>query len=228
MVEGPCAPSGALSHPTSPALTCAAQPYDDPYKPHTCEELLKWKFAHMNSVDFKLKCTMQGGKVRVRLVALCGHSPRRWAPRTMALTALVCVSCADCQLPLHQGTAPCSNQYRVPPSLTRTSAGGQRPGHGLPAVRDEHGARPGPGRAPRPGAAARGARLLPPGPAAGQWGPPALAGQGGWACTPLVTCMCCAVCWDKAEQVIEEPSAACCWCCQRCPALALSTALQCI
>lgn len=31
------------------------QPYDDPYAPLTCHELLKWKFAHMNSVDFKLR-----------------------------------------------------------------------------------------------------------------------------------------------------------------------------
>lgn len=31
------------------------QPHDDPYAPLTCQELLKWKFAHMNSVDFKLR-----------------------------------------------------------------------------------------------------------------------------------------------------------------------------
>ena len=30
------------------------QPADDPYKALTCHELLKWKFAHLNSVDFKL------------------------------------------------------------------------------------------------------------------------------------------------------------------------------
>lgn len=30
------------------------QPHDDPYKPLTCEELLKWKFAHLNSVDFRV------------------------------------------------------------------------------------------------------------------------------------------------------------------------------
>jgi mRNA-capping enzyme len=33
------------------------QPYDEFYKPLTCESLLKWKFAHLNSVDFKLKVT---------------------------------------------------------------------------------------------------------------------------------------------------------------------------
>lgn len=31
------------------------QPCDDAYVPLTCEELLKWKFAHMNSVDFKVR-----------------------------------------------------------------------------------------------------------------------------------------------------------------------------
>ena len=30
------------------------QPYDDPYMPRTCDDLLKWKFDHLNSVDFKL------------------------------------------------------------------------------------------------------------------------------------------------------------------------------
>ena len=30
------------------------QPYDDPYIPRTYPHLLKWKFPHMNSVDFKL------------------------------------------------------------------------------------------------------------------------------------------------------------------------------
>jgi mRNA-capping enzyme len=31
------------------------QPHDDPYVPNTHRELLKWKFAHMNSVDFRLR-----------------------------------------------------------------------------------------------------------------------------------------------------------------------------
>uniref|UniRef100_A0A7R9V957 mRNA guanylyltransferase n=1 Tax=Chlamydomonas euryale TaxID=1486919 RepID=A0A7R9V957_9CHLO len=33
------------------------QPAEDPYKALTCNELLKWKFAHLNSVDFRLNCT---------------------------------------------------------------------------------------------------------------------------------------------------------------------------
>ncbi|XP_075263557.1 mRNA-capping enzyme-like [Convolutriloba macropyga] len=36
------------------------QSYDDPYVSGTCNELLKWKFASHNSVDFKLK--MEGGQ----------------------------------------------------------------------------------------------------------------------------------------------------------------------
>ena len=35
------------------------QPADDGYSPYTCEALLKWKFAHLNSVDFVLR--MEGG-----------------------------------------------------------------------------------------------------------------------------------------------------------------------
>lgn len=34
------------------------QPYEGPkseYIPHTCNEVLKWKFAHLNSVDFRLR-----------------------------------------------------------------------------------------------------------------------------------------------------------------------------
>lgn len=36
------------------------QPHDDPYKPLTCEELLKWKFAHLNSVDFRVSVKSNG------------------------------------------------------------------------------------------------------------------------------------------------------------------------
>jgi hypothetical protein len=43
------------------------QPHDDPYIPRTCDDLLKWKFDHLNSVDFKLEvlfvnfCVCVGG-----------------------------------------------------------------------------------------------------------------------------------------------------------------------
>jgi hypothetical protein len=35
-------------------LLAVLQPFDDPYIPRTYPHLLKWKFPHMNSVDFKL------------------------------------------------------------------------------------------------------------------------------------------------------------------------------
>jgi hypothetical protein len=37
-----------------PVLSLLDQPWDDPYIPRTYPHLLKWKFRHMNSVDFKL------------------------------------------------------------------------------------------------------------------------------------------------------------------------------
>jgi hypothetical protein len=40
-------------HACAPLLLLL-QPYDDPYIPRTYPHLLKWKFPHMNSVDFKL------------------------------------------------------------------------------------------------------------------------------------------------------------------------------
>jgi len=33
------------------------QDWEDPYIPLTCEALLKWKYSHLNSVDFKLHCS---------------------------------------------------------------------------------------------------------------------------------------------------------------------------
>ncbi|GLC40885.1 hypothetical protein PLESTB_000012700 [Pleodorina starrii] len=37
------------------------QGYEDPYVVGTCERLYKWKFAHMNSVDFLLRCAKRPG-----------------------------------------------------------------------------------------------------------------------------------------------------------------------
>lgn len=48
------------------------QPYDDPYVPLTCHELLKWKFAHMNSVDFKLRIG-PGGTLHLQLLHPTKH-----------------------------------------------------------------------------------------------------------------------------------------------------------
>jgi hypothetical protein len=44
----------------------ACQPWDDPYIPRTYPHLLKWKFRHMNSVDFKL-AAMPGQQPRLLL-----------------------------------------------------------------------------------------------------------------------------------------------------------------
>eukprot|EP00884_Botryococcus_braunii_P019053 jgi/Botrbrau1/5831/Bobra.0366s0013.1 len=41
-----------LSHETDGLIL---QGYEDVYVPQTCEELLKWKYAHLNSVDFLLR-----------------------------------------------------------------------------------------------------------------------------------------------------------------------------
>ncbi|KAK9842283.1 hypothetical protein WJX81_004542 [Elliptochloris bilobata] len=47
----------ALCHETDGLIF---QGYEDHYKPGTCEELLKWKFAHLNSVDFMFRSTAAG------------------------------------------------------------------------------------------------------------------------------------------------------------------------
>ncbi|KAK9804496.1 hypothetical protein WJX73_010638 [Symbiochloris irregularis] len=43
------------------------QGWDDPYITGTCKELLKWKFAHLNSVDFQLDATPEGKLVLLLL-----------------------------------------------------------------------------------------------------------------------------------------------------------------
>jgi mRNA-capping enzyme len=52
--------TGKLLHNFIPKLSHEAdglifQGWEDPYVPRTHEGLLKWKYAHMNSVDFVLK-----------------------------------------------------------------------------------------------------------------------------------------------------------------------------
>jgi len=49
------------------------QPYDDPYIPRTYPHLLKWKFPHMNSVDFKL-IAIQGKHCLAGSLASSAHA----------------------------------------------------------------------------------------------------------------------------------------------------------
>jgi len=44
------------------------QGWDDPYVPRTHEGLLKWKYAHMNSVDFTLKISPSGTQFSLMLM----------------------------------------------------------------------------------------------------------------------------------------------------------------
>ncbi|GAX84577.1 hypothetical protein CEUSTIGMA_g11998.t1 [Chlamydomonas eustigma] len=55
------------------------QPADDCYKALTTQELLKWKFSHLNSVDFKLRCVTnaQGELVENQLLLMERSSGRR-------------------------------------------------------------------------------------------------------------------------------------------------------
>jgi mRNA-capping enzyme len=54
----------ALSHESDGLIL---QPADDAYVPGTCPQLLKWKFAHLNSVDFKLRVDAAGDKTLLLL-----------------------------------------------------------------------------------------------------------------------------------------------------------------
>jgi hypothetical protein len=81
----------------------ARQPWDDPYIPRTYPHLLKWKFRHMNSVDFKLaampgqqprlllNCAMRRkhGSTDINHLSLQGE-------RVCALYALYCSGTAAC------------------------------------------------------------------------------------------------------------------------------------
>lgn len=46
------------------------QPFDDPYIPKTYPHLLKWKFPHMNSVDFKLDAKPSKRHTSLHLVSV--------------------------------------------------------------------------------------------------------------------------------------------------------------
>lgn len=54
----------ALSHESDGLIL---QPADAGYAPGTCTDLLKWKFAHLNSVDFKLRVDGAGDKTLLLL-----------------------------------------------------------------------------------------------------------------------------------------------------------------
>eukprot|EP00798_Chlamydomonas_sp_ICE-L_P001426 gene1426-32797_t len=49
--------------------------YDDMYKPLTCEELLKWKFSHLNSVDFKLRIETPQGQPQPTAIPAAPQPP---------------------------------------------------------------------------------------------------------------------------------------------------------
>lgn len=69
------------------------QGYEDPYVPQTCEELLKWKYAHLNSVDFKLSLDREGQLPHLFLH--CAHAYMSPAVFGAAVIIMQQPSCAD-------------------------------------------------------------------------------------------------------------------------------------
>lgn len=64
-----CVPNSfqaSLKHPTSPPKQFPG--YEDAYIPGTCQELLKWKFAHLNSVDFRLRWHAEAARADLELL----------------------------------------------------------------------------------------------------------------------------------------------------------------
>lgn len=63
-------------------LCCACflpmQPYDDPYIIRTFHHLLKWKFSHLNSVDFKLEAKPSKAFTCRAATWLCLLPAARW------------------------------------------------------------------------------------------------------------------------------------------------------
>lgn len=49
------------------------QAYEDQYVVGTCNELLKWKFAHLNSVDFRLVQNESGGDTLFMMAKIVHH-----------------------------------------------------------------------------------------------------------------------------------------------------------
>jgi mRNA-capping enzyme len=66
-------PSMRATHPVDGLIL---QPHDDPYVPLTCQELLKWKFADMNSVDFLMRMDKED---RPTLALLCPKGGRTFS-----------------------------------------------------------------------------------------------------------------------------------------------------
>ena len=60
-------------------LTAAMQGFNDEYVPGTCEQLLKWKFAHLNSVDFLLRIHATGMDLAAKFQGSSGECQCLWS-----------------------------------------------------------------------------------------------------------------------------------------------------